>query len=98
MMHTDYVHLHTHMSFRLVEKHPAPLSLFTKCIQVEKNSSDDGNIARIRKLYDSALREYGPTQPGEKRREGRRAGGREGVEGERFKALNASYKLSVNTL
>ncbi len=67
--------IHTHTSFRLLEKHPAPLSLFTMCIQVEKNSSEEGNIARIRKLYDSALREHGSKQPGKKERESERGEG-----------------------
>ncbi len=59
--------MHTHTSFRLLEKHPAPLALLNKCIQVEKNSSESGNnIARIRKLYESALREYGSSQPGKR--------------------------------
>ena len=54
-------------SCRLLKNRPIPLSLFVKCIEIEKSSAagDGGVIVRLREMYESALREYGSSQPGE---------------------------------
>ena len=57
-----YTLMHT---CRLLEKHPVPLSLYNKCIRVEKTVAAASNIDRIRELFEAALREYGSSQPGQ---------------------------------
>ena len=53
---------------RLLERGPTPLSLFTKCIDMEKMSAtadDSSVIVRLREMFESALREYGSSKPGQ---------------------------------